>query len=76
MDTLGKRLEQIRAARGLSRDALAILTNLSFEGIRRIETGIVLHPRFDTIQALAKALDISLDVLTAPEIEVSIYARS
>ncbi len=76
MDTIGSRIQQIRRARGLSREALHQATHISVEGIRRIEVGVVPSPRFDTVAAIMKALDTSLDVLTAETIEVRIHAHA
>jgi transcriptional regulator with XRE-family HTH domain len=56
-------LQQRRLALGLSRDALAARSGLSPEGIRLIEDGHRLTPRFTTVAAMARALGLGLDDL-------------
>jgi len=54
-----KNLPKLRKQRKLSQRALAELTGLSYVHIARMETGDS-DPRLSTLQALAKALKVSI----------------
>lgn len=58
LETVGKRIEQIRELRGLSREEVATLTDLTYAGIYAAETKG--HgTQIDTIYKIATALDVS-----------------
>ena len=59
---LGDRVRQLRALRGLTQAALAERASISLEWVRRIERGTT-SPSSETIEALARALDVEI---TAP----------
>jgi transcriptional regulator with XRE-family HTH domain len=60
---LGGVLREARGARSIVEVAAA--AGVSAETLRKIETGRVPTPAFFTVAALAAALDLPLDVLTA-----------
>lgn len=57
--TLGERLRNIRESRELTIDQLAEITGLAPGHIGRIERSNSTNPRFQTVEALAKALNVS-----------------
>ena len=59
---VGPRPRQIRERRGLTRKALSESTGLTVQAIANIEVGRR-KPAFETLVALAKALEVSLDAL-------------
>jgi transcriptional regulator with XRE-family HTH domain len=70
LPTLAQRVKELREARGLSQQALAVAAGLSVSMVSLIEQGQREDPRVSTVQALADALGVSLDVLLgkpAPE---------
>ena len=65
--TLGRRLKQIREARGLSMRRVALSTDkrLSITGVYRIETESRTDPKMSTLLALAEVL--KMRVIIDPE---------
>ena len=59
LTTLGTLLRQYRMAMGLTQEALAARANLSTRAISDLERGLSRAPRFDTLDLLAGALDLS-----------------
>jgi len=60
---LGKQLQKARQAAGLTQQQLCHQANLSFSTLTKIERGAIKAPSIFTIQAIAEALDLSLDEL-------------
>ncbi|MDL2341559.1 MAG: HAD-IA family hydrolase [Patescibacteria group bacterium] len=60
---LGKQLQSARQAAGLTQQALCQRANLSFSTLTKIERGAIKSPSIFTIQAIATALNMSLDAL-------------
>lgn len=60
---LGKRLQSARQAAGLTQQGLCHLANLSYSTLAKIERGAIKAPSIFTIQAIATALNVSLDSL-------------
>jgi transcriptional regulator with XRE-family HTH domain len=56
-ETFGKRVRELRTGTGMTQPQLAEATDMSVEWVRRIENGGA-SPSFDTITALAKALNV------------------
>lgn len=61
---LGKQLQKARQRAGLTQQQLCHKANLSFSTLTKIERGAIKSPSIFTIQAIAHALDVSLDELT------------
>jgi HAD superfamily hydrolase (TIGR01509 family) len=60
---LGKRLQAARQAAGLTQQNLCHRANLSYSTLAKIERGAIKAPSIFTIQAIAGALNVSLDSL-------------
>lgn len=60
---LGKRLQAARQAAGLTQQQLCQKANLSFSTLTKIERGAIKSPSIFTIQAIAGAVNLSLDEL-------------
>lgn len=60
---LGKQLQVIRTKAGLTQQALCQLADISYSTLAKIERGAIKSPSIFTIQRIANALGISLDVL-------------
>lgn len=60
LESLAARLKALREGKGLTKYRLAKLSGISQTYIYRIELGEIKNPRRDTLQALAKGLDITL----------------
>jgi FMN phosphatase YigB (HAD superfamily)/DNA-binding Xre family transcriptional regulator len=60
---LGKQLQKARQTAGLTQQQLCNKANLSFSTLTKIERGAIKAPSIFTIQAIAGALDLSLDEL-------------
>jgi transcriptional regulator with XRE-family HTH domain len=64
----GRRLGMaLRAARGgRSMVEIAALSGVPIETLRKIETGRIVTPAFFTVAALARALEVPLEMLAPP----------
>ena len=63
MSTIGKNIKKFRQDKGLSQDRLSKLADLSLNTVVKIELGESPNPTIETIQRIAKALDVSVDDL-------------
>lgn len=63
MSTIGKNIKKFRQDKGLSQDKLSKLADLSLNTVVRIELDESPNPTIETIQGIAKALDVSVDDL-------------
>src|SRR6266540_5188375 len=61
LTSLGTLLRQYRLAVGLTQEALAARANLSTRAISDLERGLSRAPRFDTLELLARAVDLSAE---------------
>jgi len=61
--TIAKNIKKYRKENGLSQDKLARLADIAHATIIKIESGGIQSPTIDTVQKIAKALGVSLDVL-------------
>ncbi len=61
-ERFGTYLRALRTERKLTQEALAEKSDLSVDGIRRIERG-AFSPSLDTIERLSRGLDVSLPTL-------------
>jgi transcriptional regulator with XRE-family HTH domain len=66
---LAVKIKEFRMAKGYSQEYLAELSQLSLRTIQRIENGETV-PRGDTLNRLAKALEVSIDELTMLEVAI------
>lgn len=62
MDSIGNILSNNRKSKKMTLKELASLSGVGPSTISDIETGKAKHPRMDTLEKLAKALDISVGV--------------
>jgi len=60
---IGKNIKKLRQAKSLSQDRLSKLADVSYNSIIKLETGGITNPTIDTLQKIAKALDVSVDDL-------------
>jgi transcriptional regulator with XRE-family HTH domain len=60
---LGKKISELRKAKGLTQEELVEKCNISVRTIQRIETGDV-TPRMYTIKTILAALDHDLDAIS------------
>lgn len=63
MSTIGKNIKQYRQDKGLSQDKLSKLADLSLNTVVKIELDESPNPTIETIQKIAKALEVSVDDL-------------
>ena len=63
MSTIGKNIKKLRQEKGISQDKLSKLADISLNPVVKIEIDQSPNPTLETIQKLAKALDVSLDDL-------------
>ena len=64
ISTIAKNIKKLRKQKGLSQDKLSKLADISHNTIIKIESGAIQSPTIDTVQKIAKALEVSIDDLT------------
>jgi len=60
---IGKNIKKLRKQKGLSQDRLSKLADISYNTVIKLESGGITNPSINTLQKLAKALDVSVDNL-------------
>ena len=63
MSTIVKNIKRFRQDKGLSQDKLSKLADLSLNTVVKIELDESPNPTIETIQRIAKALEVSVDDL-------------
>ena len=63
MSTIGKNIKRYTQEKGLSQDKLSKLADLSLNTVVKIELDESPNPTIETIQRIAKALEVSVDDL-------------
>jgi putative hydrolase of the HAD superfamily len=66
-ESLGKRLQDARRAAGFTQQMLCHKADLSYSTLAKIERGAIKSPSIFTIQSIASALGVTLDVLVGQE---------
>lgn len=60
---IGENIKRIRKKKMISQDKLSKLANVTLTTLTKIEVGINKNPTINTLQKIAKALEVSLDDL-------------
>jgi len=60
---ISKNMKKLRQAKDLSQDRLSKLADVSYNSIIKLETGGITNPTIETLQKIAKALNVSVDEL-------------
>lgn len=60
MSTIGKNLKRLREQKGISQDRLSKLADISLNTIAKLELEQSPNPTIETLQKLAKALDVNV----------------
>ena len=63
ISTIAKNIKRHRKEKGLSQDKLSRLADVSHATIIKIESGGIQSPTIDTVQKIAKALEIGVEDL-------------
>lgn len=63
ISTIAKNIKKYRKEKGLSQDKLARLADIAHATVIKIESGGIQSPTIDTVQKIAKALEIGVDDL-------------
>ena len=63
ISTIAKNIKKRRKEKGLSQDKLSRLADVSHATIIKIESGGIQSPTIDTVQKIAKALDVGVEDL-------------
>ncbi len=74
--TLGKKLQRARQEAGLTQQGLCAKANLSYSTLAKIERGAIKAPSIFTIEAIANAINISLDQLVGHQTNKINYKRT
>ena len=60
---IGKNLKRLRKQKELSQDRLSKLADISYNTVIKLESGGIRNPTIETLQKMAKALNVSVDDL-------------
>ena len=60
---ISSNIKKIRAEKGYSLERVARLADLSLNTVVKIENGVNQNPTFETLQKIAKALEVKMDDL-------------
>jgi len=60
---IGKNLKKLRKKKGLSQDRVSKLADISYNTVIKLESGGITNPTIETLQKIAKALNVSVDDL-------------
>lgn len=61
---IGEKIREIRIAKGLSQRRLSLLAGFHPNRINKIESGYEKNPSFETVDAIATALGVSVHVFS------------
>lgn len=62
--SLGQRIKELRKEKGLTQEELAIKAGVSYTTLTKVENEAIKNPSFETVAAIAKGLEVTLDELT------------
>ena len=60
---IAKNIRKFRTKKGVSQDTLSKLAGISFNTVTKIEAGDTPNPTIETVNKIAKALDVSIGLL-------------
>jgi transcriptional regulator with XRE-family HTH domain len=63
MSTIGRNIKKFREQKGISQDRLSKLADISVNTIAKMELDNSPNPTIETLQKIAKALDVTVDNL-------------
>ena len=63
MSTISKNIRKLREQKGISQDRLSKLADISLNTIAKLELDETQNPTIETLQKIAKALDVQVDDL-------------
>ena len=58
---ISKNIKKLRQAKDLSQDRLSKAADVSYNSIIKLETGGITNPTIETLQKIAKALEVLVD---------------
>lgn len=62
-NNIGKNIKKLRQSMKLSQDKLSKIACVSYNSIIKLETGGITNPTIETLQKIAKALEVQVDDL-------------
>lgn len=63
ISSIGQKIKQLRNEKGWSQDELARQAGVPFTTVTKIETGVIKNPSIEKMAKIAKALDVTVDIL-------------
>ena len=63
MSTISKNIRKLREIKGISQDRLSKLADISLNTIAKLELDETQNPTIETLQKIAKALDVKVEDL-------------
>ncbi|MFA6423624.1 MAG: helix-turn-helix transcriptional regulator [Patescibacteria group bacterium] len=62
-DTIGDKIQKLRNKQDLTQEKLAVKAEIPYATLTKIESNVITKPSIQTVQKIARGLEISLDDL-------------
>jgi transcriptional regulator with XRE-family HTH domain len=62
-ETIGDKIQKLRNKQGLTQEKLAVKAEIPYATLTKIESNVITKPSIQTVQKIARGLEISLDDL-------------
>jgi transcriptional regulator with XRE-family HTH domain len=63
VETIGDKIQKLRNKQGLTQEKLAVKAEIPYATLTKIESNVITKPSIQTVQKIARGLEISLDDL-------------
>jgi len=60
---IGKAIQKVRLEKGLTQEELSRKADIPYTTLAKIESGMVINPRMNTLQKISVALEVTIDYL-------------
>ncbi len=62
-ETIGDKIQKLRNKQGLTQEKLAVKAEIPYATLTKIESNVITKPSIQTVQKIARGLEITLDDL-------------
>jgi len=62
-ETIGDKIQKLRNKQGLTQEKLAVKAELPYATLTKIEANVITKPSIQTVQKIARGLEVSIDSL-------------
>jgi len=62
-ETIGDKIQKLRNKQGLTQEKLAVKAEIPYATLTKIESNVITKPSIQTVQKVARGLEVSIDNL-------------